>query len=406
MAIAALVLPLIAGASLFVIDHMTVTQKTASLQKAADAAAIATAKEMHFIKTSGTGGGNTLNAIAESYAQRNMPGAAITARATAKEDTLVTVDLAMTLNSPLGQLFEGEKTLTASATAEIYSGQNICVIAADLAEREPGLSLGDQAEIRAGECGIYSNSTREFSVKVSGGGHIEANFICSAGGYTGSDSSFSTPVTTDCLQIKDPLEDRVFPPAPACDPAMPNHIGHGESVNLAPGTYCGGLTIDGDASVWLAPGLYFFEGGPLIIKNEATVSGDNVGLFFEDQKSYFDLSDSAEISFSAPETGAMAGILVSARSPCPSVDRCNSYRTFSITSAKVRSLLGTIYLPLDDLMIDTTMPISEEAAFTILIVDNLKMKQSPVLILNTDYAKTNVPVPLGLSGTISTRIVE
>ena len=259
MVTAAVFMPLIATASLFAVDHVAYTKKTAALQKAADAAAIAAAGELHFIQTSRSGNGTTLDAIAESYARMNLPGADVTAQATAESDTLVNVTLSLVLESPLGQIFDGERTLTATATAEIYGGQNICIIAADLGWNDPGIQLEGQSEIQAGNCGIYSNSKQRFSIRTEGGTHIDAKFICSAGGYEGADSNFSTGVTTDCAQIKDPLRDRPAPVAAACDPSLPTEIGEGETVNLSQGTYCGGLKIHSNASVWLAPGIYVFQ---------------------------------------------------------------------------------------------------------------------------------------------------
>ncbi len=409
VAITGIFVPIIAGATLFAIDHITIAQKIASLQKAADIAAISTARELHFVQKGTQKRGTTLASIAETYAKQNMPGDDIQAEAQAENDTIVKVKLALALETPLNRLFQGSRTLTAEAAAEVYGGQNICIIAVDRGNTTPGIGISEQAEIKAGDCGIYTNSRETFSIRAEGSAYVDAKFVCVAGGYEGADRNFSTHVTTDCPQIQDPLETRPFPPSGDCDSSLPNTIKDEENVNLTPGTYCGGLMIKDKASVWFTPGTYFFKDGPLIIKDKATVSGENVGLFFDDLDSHFEFKDDAEIAFSAPETGPMAGIVISARNFCPGGSgRCyrRKLRPFTITSANVRSLLGTIYLPLDDLLIDTTMPISEEAAFTILIIDNLKMRQSPSLVLNTDYAATSVPVPDGFAGKPATRLIE
>lgn len=405
-ALTALMLPIIAGASLFAADHIAVSKQKISLQKAADAAAIATARELHFIQIRRRDNSRTLSAIADGYARQNMPGADLKTTATAESDTLVAVEVAVTAESLLGKVFSGRKVLSASAKAELFAGQNICIIAADLAWQHPGIAMKDHAKILANKCGIYSNSKRSYSIMAKGSSFIDAQFICAAGGYHGGDGNVARKVTEDCPQIRDPLEGRALPVAEACDSSMPKTIGKGEVVTLHPGTYCGGLTINGNAKVEFMPGMYMFREGPLLIGGTATVTGENVGLFFEDDDSYFEFNDNADIVLSAPELGPMAGMVVGARANCRGMKRCDSPRVFKITSANVRSLLGTIYLPVDDLVIDTTMPVSQEAAFTILIVDNLYMKQSPVLVLNTNYAATTVPVPEGFVGQPSTRIVQ
>jgi len=412
MVLTGMMVPVVAGATVFAVDHMMVAGKVAGLQRAADAAAIATARELHFIGSGMHEGGTTLSAIAQSYARQTLPDEMLTAVAATESDTLVTVDLALTLESPLSRVFSEARTFTARAKAEIYGGQNICIIASEAGDSLPGIQMSDDAEIRAGTCGIYSNSAEPDSIVVKGSAHIEANFICSAGGYEGGEGSFSTDVTTDCAQIKDPLADRPDPEPEGCLSGAASIVGGvvGETMgatrkNLHPGTYCGGFTVNGDMDIFLMPGEYIFKDGPVIVEGNAKIKGENVGLHFYDTDSYFEFRGNSEIDISAPETGPMAGIVISARDVCDKTG-CPTPRRFVITSANVRSLLGTINLPKDELLIDTTMPISEEAAFTILIVENLIMQQSPSLILNTDYAATTVPVPEGFEGKTSTRLIE
>ena len=405
MVMAAASLPVVAAVAMFAVDHALVVQKSASLQRAADAAAIATAQELHFVRTSKGNTSDTLTAIATSYANNNMPGDTVVAQVLREGDRLVNVDLSLDVETAFSKLFGDTRTLIANAKAEIFGAQNICIISAEITVQYPGLDLHDQSQVKAGECGIYSNSPAPDSIRVSNGALMDADFICSAGGYAGAERNYSTDVTTDCPQIQDPLQNRAAPTVTACDPSLPGTIKDNESVNLFPGTYCGGLTIKDDANVWFAPGEYIFQDGPLIIKDNAMVSGENVGLFFDDKDSFFEFKDKADVSFSAPETGVMAGIVVSARKLCEDTS-CQSPRQFTIKSVNVRSLLGTIYIPQDDLLVDTTVPVSEEAAFTILIVDNLILKQSAWLVLNTDYAATSVPVPDGFQGASSTRLVQ
>jgi len=406
MVMSAFLFPVVAGAAVFAIDHVIITEKVASLQRAADSTAIAVAHELPLIKESQANSNRTLTAVANSYAQQKLPDSVLETTANREGENVIDVELTLTIETPLNQIFgSGVQQLSASAKAEAYGGQNICIISTELGKNNPGLALDNQAEIKAGKCGIYSNSQEPHSIRVQSSAHINANFVCSAGGYEGAKSGVSTNVMTDCPQIGDPLETRPEPSTAFCDFSLPSVIGEDENVNLAPGTYCGGLTIESNANVWFAPGVYAFRDGPLIIKDQASARGTEVGLYFDDADSYFEFNDEAEISFSAPETGAMAGIVISTSKLC-TTSACQSARLFKITSANVRSLLGTIYIPQDDLEIDTTTPVSEDAAFTILIIDNLIMKQSPALVLNTDYAATSVPVPDGFVGRAMTRLVE
>jgi len=265
-----------------------------------------------------------------------------------------------------------------------------------------GIEAHENARMVADKCAIYSNSGSIGSITATDSAYFDVESICVAGGYIGRKDNFNSPVTTDCPVLDDPLAGR---PAPVVDTQCKTPAGDEGPIDgfamsltagthqLEPGSYCGGIYIAGSADVWLQPGIYTFVDGQLNVEGDARLSGDNVGLFFSKENARFRFMENAEIELSAPLNGDMAGILFRADEQC-SRDQCAS-RKFEINSSKVRSLLGTIYLPHDDLYIDTTMPVSEEAAFTILVIDQLSMKGSPTLVLNTDYAVTQVPVPDG-----------
>jgi hypothetical protein len=61
-----------------------------------------------------------------------------------------------------------------------------------------------------------------------------------------------------------------------------------------------------------------------------------------------------------------------------------------------RNLLGTIYMPQGEIIIDATKPIADKSAYTVLVVRQLHLYSGPNLILNSDYSATDVPVPMGV----------
>jgi hypothetical protein len=67
-----------------------------------------------------------------------------------------------------------------------------------------------------------------------------------------------------------------------------------------------------------------------------------------------------------------------------------------ILSSNARQLLGTIYLPRGQLKIASIMPVADKSAYTAIVARTLQMSGSPTLVLNADYAGTDVPVPAGL----------
>ena len=71
-------------------------------------------------------------------------------------------------------------------------------------------------------------------------------------------------------------------------------------------------------------------------------------------------------------------------------------RQHQILSDNARNLLGTIYMPQGEIIIDATKPIADKSAYTVLVVNQLHLYSGPNLILNSDYNATEVPVPMGV----------
>jgi len=409
-AISALLLPVIAGVTLFGVDHMRASQQIAAMQRAADAAALASARQLSFVLADGEKN-ETLTAIAAALVGITLGEdyADLSTRAELIEEDQVRVGVTARYGSLFGEMGAfGENPFTVEATARTFGGQNVCFIAMGADADDPGIEMENASQLIGGDCEIYSNSDRTDSVTVTGSARIDAPFVCSSGGYSGSASNFATLPATDCPMIEDPLVSRTAPPFDtACD-----HDGltlDDGTHTLEPGTYCGKTDIRNGADVWLNEGIYIFRKGELHVHDTGKLAGKNVGLYFDDKKAFFKFMDEGEIELSAPVTGPMAGILMASRPVCgndddddddddDTEDRCFSGRKFSITSSNVRSLIGTIHLPTDHMTVDTTMPVSGEAAFTIVVVGSLEMRQSPTLVLNTDYDATDVPVPPGFRG--------
>jgi hypothetical protein len=68
-----------------------------------------------------------------------------------------------------------------------------------------------------------------------------------------------------------------LPTAPATVSTTALHISSG-SMTLGPGTYVGGIVIDGTASVTLSGGVYYMKGGGFSVSGQATVTGNGVLL--------------------------------------------------------------------------------------------------------------------------------
>ncbi len=420
-------LPILVGTTTFGLDHMRASQQLGAMQKAADAAALASARQLAFIRVDSgedeAGRDRRLALVADGIVQNTLDAdfPETTTAATVLSEGQVEVALTARYGSLFGELGAfGDNPFTVTAIAQSFGGKNICFISFGTDEDDPGILMENSARLMGGTCEIYSSSDRRDSVKVVDSAHMEASLICAAGGFDGPRNNFSREPSTECPQIEDPLRDFLPPPMnPDCDHTDKKVYDAG-SHTLEPGIYCGKVDVKDGADVWMNPGIYVFRDAYLHVHDDARLAGRGVGLYFDDKKAFFKFTGRAEVDLSAPVDGPMAGMLMAARPVCKDGitgatasatgtttatatagatgggnTKCESGREFKITSSNVRSLLGTIHLPNDDLVIDTTMPVSEDAAFTIVVIGTIELSGSPTLVLNTDYALTDVPVPGG-----------
>ena len=310
--------------------------------------------------------------------------------------------------------------INVSATAEIAGDGLVCVIGLMPRDDRASIHLDNNAVLRAGNCGVYSNSPSKYGLRVDGDSAIYAGTICSAGGILRLGyAKFSPEPITDCPTIDDPLIERLPPPVSSCRETA---LVIKEDTVLNPGTYCSGLTITDDAKVTLKPGVYVIKDGPLIVTDEGRLLGKHVAFYLTGQDSIFEFHENSEIDLIAPKTGPLAGLLVYEDRNVPYSFDFNPFfmKTESITAsfvvkeeadeieAKVRmhmissnnarQLLGTIYLPNSILLINSTAPVADESAYTAIVTARLWLQQGPTLTLNADYAATEVPVPGSLLG--------
>ena len=172
------------------------------------------------------------------------------------------------------------------------------------------------------------------------------------------------------------------------EPAPPTSM-H-DKFTLDPGVYCGGLTIASDADVTLNPGIYIIKDGPLKFNIGSIVTGEDVSFYLVGDDSTFYFGPDAKISLKAQKTGPLAGILFFEDQNAP------LGRTHRILSDDARTLLGTFYLPRGTLSVATLLPVADQSAYTVIIANKIAMTGSPTLVLNTDYALSDVPVPDGV----------
>ncbi|MGA9659610.1 MAG: hypothetical protein WBQ60_10980 [Asticcacaulis sp.] len=69
---------------------------------------------------------------------------------------------------------------------------------------------------------------------------------------------------------------------------------------------------------------------------------------------------------------------------------------FTIASGNVSQLLGTIYIPEANLVIDTPGQVAQDSAWSVIVAKRLTLRKNPVLVINNNYVGSGVPVPEGV----------
>jgi len=280
------------------------------------------------------------------------------------------------------------ETVSVEAEASVVGNMHVCVIGLDESATAT-ISLENSARLTGHNCAVYSNSTSGTGIIAKNKAVAKASLFCSAGGASGSDRYTPSP-TTDCPNFPDPIADRIAPAVGECDYKWVEI--YEREATLSPGVYCGGLGIYDNANVTFETGIYIIKDGPFNVSFGGKITGENVSFYFTGSKAQFNFGRGSSIALSATEDGPLAGLLF-----YEDKNRTKSGKHI-INSDDARLLLGTIYLPSSQLIIDANAPIADESAYTAIVALSLKLYSGPHLILNTNYGDTDVPVPENIKG--------
>jgi hypothetical protein len=291
----------------------------------------------------------------------------------------------------------GENPIVVTAEANTLGTARLCVLSLH-GNAHHALKMDHLARVTAPDWFVQSNSKDKDGLSAKGLSLLVSSTACTSGGFEGDASLFVPLPETDCPVLDDPLEMRAAPAVKGCDF---DDIKITATQSISPGHYCGGLEIKDTAQVTAEPGIYIISGGPLRVKDTASLTGDGVSFYFADDDATFEFKDKAVVELSGPTDGPMAGLLFFQSASV------KSDREFKITSGSVRKLIGTIYLPkgkfkanannddLDPLPSDPLKTVGTASTYTIIVADQIDL-QKVNLIINADYAASDVPVPPGL----------
>lgn len=168
----------------------------------------------------------------------------------------------------------------------------------------------------------------------------------------------------------------------------------GSDVDIYPGTFCGGLTVDG-IEVDFLPGEYIIKDGPLSFINGADARANGVTFVLSGQGAVLNIQSQSKLKLKAPSHGARKGLAV-----MEAIDRNapgnQTYEDKSSLIAEGGSLevLGTIYLPKQKLeILGQNTSIGSLAPATSFIADRLHISGGvgAKMTIEVDHQSAGVP---------------
>ena len=157
---------------------------------------------------------------------------------------------------------------------------------------------------------IVLNSTNSAAATASGNASVTATEIDDHGGLTHSgNAAFHGTIVTGSAAMTDPLAALAAPTQPATQFSAVNYHG-----TLQPGTYVGGITVSGNNSVNLQPGIYYLSGAGLTVSGNATMTGVGVTVYVTGltggNPTAVNISGNAQVTLTPPTSGPDQGIVL------------------------------------------------------------------------------------------------
>lgn len=440
--------PLLAGTS-YVMDYQSAQIQTGNIKAALDAATLATVQKNNLSDSD-------KQSFATDVFHDNYSGKAETdlvveigenrVHMTARGKIPTTVAAALG-HKHIGFFEESEALQTSEDT--------ICVMALSTTA-DKAVEFSDSVSFNALACSVQSNSKSRQSIYARSSAKPVANSFCAVGGTEG----LTRPLAkAECSPIADPYANLLTPPLSPCEklkkkddkwpndrdddddddydddddddfrtvtanvsptmggvgnPGLDPHIEGmtgltsgdlgpetGSNIEIFPGTYCDGLTIDG-RSVTFKPGTYIMQ-GPLVFKNQAQAVAKDVTFILNGKKGQLVVQSGASLTATAPKVGTYAGLVFVQDSQKKLKDKDLKKSDEKIEKKRVTkqasiiegggrlNVVGTVYLPDQNLEVSGTSEIGAQSPALSFIANTIRFSGSTNAYVAADSQKAGLP---------------
>jgi hypothetical protein len=307
----------IVGMIAVVTDFSFLQHQRNMMQTAADSAAMAGSEELSYGdqvaagKADAATNGYTDGASSVAVAINNPPSTGPNAANSAYVEAIVTKPEPTYFLRVLGV-----STISVSARAVAYQGNGPNCIYVLNPTASGAFSANGNVTVASG-CGLLVDSSSSTGLSVVGGVTITAPTIGVVGNYTATGGASLTPTPKiGVIAASDPLAYVQAPTVGSCGHTNFKLTGTSGSVSspyqLYAGTYCGGISVNGNAWLHFNAGTYVLAGGGMSISSNTIMTGTGVTFYNTTGSGGYAaivLNGSATVNLSAPTSGTLAGIL-------------------------------------------------------------------------------------------------
>jgi len=230
-------------------------------------------------------------------------------------------------------------------------GGNGCVLTLDRGDVTDVIDVGTAA-LNISTCDLYVNSSSASALTLSGTASINARNAFITGNYVQSGSSqFTTSqgIHTGVNPIDDPYANVQIPSYSGCDRTNTSLVSRA-TLNVAPSSpggvyvFCNGLSMSGQSTLNLSPGIYIIDRGSLTLAGGSVInapSGVTIVLTSSTGSGYGTVSIAGgnTINIAAPTTGPTAGLAFFQDRHAP------SSQSNSLSGGSTQTIQGAAYFP-------------------------------------------------------------
>lgn len=309
------------------LDGGTVMSERRHAQATADAAALSAASDLYYnywankgVDSGGTGKTAALAAAAENGYANDGTDSTVTVNIPPKSGAYAGragyAEAIVQYNQPRGfsSLFgPGRIAVIARAVGvglprEAYTG----VLVLNPTDKD-SLSGDGKGSLTVHGTPVIVNSSHSGAAIAGGGASLTAPEFDITGGYSANGGgSFNGPVYTGRPPTEDPLKWLPVPdPSKLTVQSNKKEQHTSGTVVLYPGVYKGGISVSGDASLELMPGIYYMDEGGFSFSGKGNLRGDGVMIYNKPgngNSDGIDVSGQGSISLNPMEDGIYKGL--------------------------------------------------------------------------------------------------